>query len=146
MSEPQVLDAWALLAWLGNDAPAADRVGELLARCEEGEEVVHVSLMNAAEVFYNVAKRAGLEVADLVRFRLERSSLTLEPVRAEQVWLAAHLKAKNSMSLADAFAAALALQLGARLWTGDPDFEPLLESEGLRILWLRRDESGATGD
>ena len=48
--------------------------------------------------------------------------------------LAAGLKARFSLSLADAFAAALAKKLKAELITGDAEFKPL-EKE-IRILWL----------
>jgi hypothetical protein len=48
---------------------------------------------------------------------------------------AADFKARFRISLADAFAPALAKQKKAELVTGDPEFKPL-ESE-IRINWLK---------
>jgi predicted nucleic acid-binding protein len=42
------------------------------------------------------------------------------------------------ISYADSFAAALAVQRGARLVTGDPDFRPLEVANLLTIHWLVR--------
>jgi ribonuclease VapC len=50
---------------------------------------------------------------------------------------AAELKAAHKISLADAFAAALAMQRRAELVTGDPEFKPL---EGkIKLRWLGKD-------
>jgi predicted nucleic acid-binding protein len=48
---------------------------------------------------------------------------------------AADFKARFKISLADAFAAALAKEKKAELVTGDPEFKPL-EKE-LKINWLK---------
>jgi predicted nucleic acid-binding protein len=48
---------------------------------------------------------------------------------------AADFKARFKISLADAFAAALAKEKKAELVTGDPEFKPL-EKE-IKINWLR---------
>jgi predicted nucleic acid-binding protein len=48
---------------------------------------------------------------------------------------AAEYKARHKLSLADAFAAALAKEKKAELVTGDPEFKPL-EKE-IKINWLK---------
>jgi predicted nucleic acid-binding protein len=48
--------------------------------------------------------------------------------------LAADFKARHKISLADAFAAALAKERNTELVTGDPEFKPL-EKE-IKINWL----------
>jgi len=50
-------------------------------------------------------------------------------------WAAAQLKASHKLSLADAFAAALAKEKKAELVTGDPEFKPL-EKE-VKVHWLK---------
>jgi ribonuclease VapC len=47
---------------------------------------------------------------------------------------AAHIKAEYPLAYADAFAAALAMNKGATLVTGDPEFEVL--KNRLPIQWL----------
>jgi predicted nucleic acid-binding protein len=130
-----VLDAWALLAWLGNEQPAADAVQEMLDAAEEGSVELHLSVINAGEVYYRLAKDRGRKAA--TRFRAGLASM---PVRvhlpiAEDVWQAAQLKSRAPISYADGFAAALAQQLGAKLLTGDADFAGISD---LRVEWLRR--------
>ena len=48
---------------------------------------------------------------------------------------AADFKARFKMSLADAFAAALAKEKKAELVTGDPEFRPLHQE--IKIHWLK---------
>jgi predicted nucleic acid-binding protein len=57
-------------------------------------------------------------------------------VHRSLAFAAAHIKANHALSLADAFAAALAKEKNARLVTGDPEFETL--ANDLAILWLKR--------
>jgi len=49
---------------------------------------------------------------------------------------AARLKAHHLISLADAFAAALAKTYDAQVVTGDPEFESLDRKKLVSILWL----------
>jgi len=60
--------------------------------------------------------------------------ITLSPVTEDRIFAAARLKAEHSMSYADAFAAALAQELGAALVTGDPEFKSVEPT--LRVMWL----------
>jgi ribonuclease VapC len=52
----------------------------------------------------------------------------------DRILAAARLKAEYPISYADAFAASLALELGASLVTGDPEFKTI--KENLSLLWL----------
>lgn len=61
--------------------------------------------------------------------------ITFCPVTEDRIFAAARLKAEHSMSYADAFAAALAQELGATLVTGDPEFKSV-ESQ-LAVMWLQ---------
>ncbi len=131
-----VLDSWALLAWLQDERPASQDVDALLANSGPGE--LAMSLVNAGEVYYIVAKSRSAEKADEIRRVLEKMPVTLTPVTDELVWRAASLKSRHPLSYADAFAAALALGKDATLVTGDREFEPLEAAEGLSVQWLRR--------
>ena len=70
--------------------------------------------------FRNLFSKPGLFQADLRVFHFRRQ--------------AARLKAHHKLSLADAFAAGTAMQLGARIVTGDPEFKSI--SHMVEILWL----------
>ena len=65
----------------------------------------------------------------------QTSQLRLFSVTRSLADLAADFKARHKLSLADAFAAALAKEKKAELVTGDPEFKAL-EKE-LKIQWLK---------
>lgn len=130
-----VLDAWALLAWLQNEEPAASVVQDRLNAAEQRKIELHLSLINAGEVFYRLAKDRGRRAALRFRSDLGAMPLRLHAPTAEDIWQAALLKSRARMSYADGFAATLAQRLDAALVTGDPDFVGLAD---LRVDWLKR--------
>jgi len=113
-----VLDAWALLAVL-NDEPPAARVEQAI-----DEEVGVISWINLGEVLYRAIPRRGERRAmDAVRAVSRR--LQVEDVDAPLVLDAARLKAAHRLSYADAFCVATAQRHGAPLYTGDPEIVAL---------------------
>jgi predicted nucleic acid-binding protein len=138
MKEHVVLDSWAVMVWLGAEQPAASEVHTLLERADANEINLSLCRINLGEVYYGVARRRGFGVADHVRTSLEASAVELVGVDDELIWQAAGLKARHSLSYADAFAAALALRKDAPLVTGDAEFEPLVKARGLKLRWLTR--------
>jgi len=141
MTPRKVLDAWALLAWLGGEEPAAETVHSLLQASERRELSLHVSTVNLGEVYYMIAKTAGKDTAVSTRNQLASLPVQSESALDGRVREAAELKATYSISYADAFAAALAMELACPLVTGDPDFAPIVDGIGLQVLWLSRSES-----
>jgi predicted nucleic acid-binding protein len=134
-----VLDSFALLAWL-RDEPGADSVQNLVERAEQKRASLFVSWMNIAEIYY-ITKRRSIDpdpqlAADRVVELLQNLPIQIESISKREAVGAGRLKADYAMSLADAFAAALAKTHNARLVTGDPEFEPLDEKEEVSILWL----------
>ncbi len=94
-----------------------------------------ISAVNWAEVLYRVAREQGdAGVEDAKRF--ERT-MPVDVVAAELALaeLAAEYKAAHKMSLADAFAAALAKQKKAELFTGHPEFKAV--QRDIKIGWLK---------
>jgi len=116
-----VLDACALLR-LAQDEPGADTVAEILASAQAGLCRVLLHQINLGEVVYRIGKGFGWSVAE--RKRAEISWLPIEVVAFSEplFWAAVKLKSQYSMSYADCFAAALAMQEQAVLLTSDPEF------------------------
>ena len=133
-----VLGAWALLAWLDGEEPAAGDVEAFFEAADKGRLDLAVSIINLGEVFYITAKMAGIDTARRVVEDLEHSPLRTVRAGDDAVWAAAELKARFPISYADAFAASLAMSLGAELATGDPDFGCLEERKLLAVRWLSR--------
>ncbi len=139
-----VLDAYALLAYFF-DEPGGDRIHELIEASGQGSSKLYTSVINVAETLYWTQRRRGTvafaEVADGL------PSLPIEQVNIDHVLSieAARLKASNPIALADCYAAALALRLGATLITGGSEFrefrefEPQLVIERLTVLPRPRD-------
>jgi len=129
-----VLDSFALLAFLFKET-GHEKVVALLESASQEDELVGISAPNWAEVRYIVERRKG--VNEWNRARLNLLALPIEIYSADQslAELAGEIKATKKMSLADCFAAALAKQLKAELYTGDPEFHQV--ERDIKILWLK---------
>jgi predicted nucleic acid-binding protein len=136
---PVVLDSWAILAWLQGEEPANRIVKRVLKEAEKIGQPALLTAVNLGEVFTCVIHERGLEIAERTRKDLRQAPIRVEAVREPLAWRAGAIKASYTLSYADAFAAALALERGGILYTGDPEFKPLEAAEGLRVHWLIRD-------
>ena len=116
-----VLDAWAVLALLQKEEPAAARVKKLFEDAQTQRLALFISVINLGEVFYRVGKVKGESQAQKTLAEIRRLPLTEVSVTDEQVWAAATLKIRYLISYADAFAAVTAQSLDAALVTGDPE-------------------------
>jgi len=128
-----VLDAWAMMVYL-EDQPAAEAVEALIIDAQEREIPLLMTVVNAAEVWYGIARnasetRANQRLSDIAQLRI-RFVAADWPLALE----AARFKSKHRMSLADCFAAALAWQNQAELLTGDPEFRQI--EKDLKVHWL----------
>ena len=133
MADRFVVDSHALLA-LFQDELGASQVQALLERTNEGDCELFMPVVNLGEALYIVERRLGLEAAQEALAIFDE--LPIEAVAVDRVLAlsAARLKAATAVGYADCFVAALALQLGATVITGDPDFRRL---EGaITVLWL----------
>ncbi len=130
-----VLDSFALLAHLGDEAGAA-RVRAVLrvARLDRAE--VFLSAINLGELVYITERERGLVQAQIVLNAVEQLPVQILEATRERVLAAAHLKANHAISYADAFVVAAAQEMGATILTGDPEFRTV---EGLvSVEWLAR--------
>jgi ribonuclease VapC len=91
--------------------------------------------VNFAEVKYMILRKDGFEAWRNAAPFLPTLPIEFHPANRALAEVAANIKASHKMSLADAFAAALTLQLAGELVTGDPEFKAL-ERE-IKIHWLR---------
>ena len=133
MPAAPVLDSFALLAFLRGEA-GDDKVAALLEKAGERDIPLHMTEVNYAEVKYIVLRKDGAARWAEVARNLPTLPIEFHPADRELADVAADLKSRFSLSLADAFAAALAKRLKAELVTGDPEFK-VVEKE-VRIQWL----------
>jgi len=125
-----VLDSYALLAHI-QEEPGWERVEALIDAASRGEQELHISVINLAEVQYRVL-RAAADPRAVLRV-VEALPLIVAPADP-YVPAIIELKARYAVSLADCFAAALAIELGCPVLTGDPEFRKL-EGE-VTVEWL----------
>ncbi len=116
-----VLDAWAVLALLQAEEPAAARVRALIEQASGGSAELWISIVNLGEVFYRVGRLRGEREAGQVLAELRALPWDVLPASDERVWAAARVKMRQRVSFADAFAAAAAMERDATLVTGDPE-------------------------
>ena len=119
-----VLDGYALLAFLrGEDGDS--KVRQLLEKTSEGDQPPHMTEVSYTEVKHSIVRNEGRERWAQVAADLPALPLEFHPITRPLADIAADLKVQYNMSLADAFAAALAKEKKAELVTGDPEFKPL---------------------
>jgi len=128
-----LLDSFAVMRWLQGE-PGAQVVADLLVEAKDKHERLLLHEVNLAEVYYLTIRRAGEERARSVGAQLLRLPIEVVANTPEILWQAARLKAKHPISLADAFAAATAISLGATIVTGDPEFRSIADL--IEIRWI----------
>jgi len=122
--ENYILDTSALLTYI-EDEEGSKYIEDLLIRGEKGDVFIYVAFISLMEVFYITAKEReeseALKRVNLIQslaVRVEESNENLN-VRA------GILKAKNRISVADAYIAALSQIYNGTLIHKDPEFEKI---------------------
>ena len=128
-----VLDSWAVLSYF-HDEPAGERVENIIADARDDGIPLLMSVVNAAEVWYITARRRSAADADSGIQVLREFGVHFIEADWTLAKEAGRFKAKNRMSFADCFAAALAKNRKAFLVTGDREFKQV-EPE-ININWL----------
>lgn len=129
-----VLDAWAVLALLQGEEPAASRVKQLLSDAQGEHSELFISIINLGEVVYRIGKVKGEDEAWQTLDQIRRVSLTVVPAGEEAVLASVRFKIHHAISYADAFAVATADELEAILVTGDPELKQLKDRIEIEML------------
>lgn len=122
-----------MMAYLQGET-AAKSVIDIIANAHANGDSLLMSVVNAGEVWHNIAQRAGTDRADEAIDLLLSLGIKFIDVDWPTTQIAASYKAKGNISFADCFAAALAKQTKAALVTGDREFKQL--DDEISIVWL----------
>lgn len=135
MPKPRTLvfDSWAIMAYL-EDEPSAEKIADLIADAHEDGTPMKMSVVNAGEVWYIIARRTSPAEADKALRLIEEIGIAFVDADLPMTKLAASFKVKGNISYADCYAAALAKREKAALLTGDREFQQL--GKEVRIIWL----------
>jgi predicted nucleic acid-binding protein len=130
-----VLDSFALLAYLEDEAGAAE-TERILRAAQMGDASLWLSVVNLGEVVYITEREQSLEAAHTVLAVVDQLPISIVDADRSATLDAAHIKANNAVSYADSFAIALAKSMDAAVVTGDPEFRKVEKT--VRVHWLAR--------
>ncbi len=130
-----VLDSYALLAFFRNEE-GGEKVEQLLNEAAADKHELYLTCINAGEIYYMSHRKDGAAKAELVWKAMRQFPVHIIDADLEFTLAAAKLKAKYSISYADAFAAALAIKRRATLITGDEEFNALNGESGFKVKYL----------
>lgn len=130
-----VLDSWAVVAYLDDEATSSERVADIIADANEDGTPLLMSVVSLGEVWHLIARGISAEEAERSLVEIQRLGISIVAADWQLTHEAARLKARYGLSYTDGFAVALAKQMKAHLATGDPDFAQL-EKE-IQIIWLK---------
>ena len=130
-----VFDSYALIA-LFRQEPGYETVRDLLVKMANDESEGFISAINVGEVYYMISRKSNTKSADAAIAAIKQMPLHIIEPDLKMCLDAATIKAKHSLSYADAFAAALTISKKAVLLTGDKEFESLIGEAGFKVKYL----------
>lgn len=128
-----VLDSYAALAFLFQEKDY-EKVLDLFEKAAQADQPLLIAAPNWAEVRYIVERKVGAARWHEARHKLLGLPIEVVPADQSLAELAGEIKAAKPISLAGCFAAALAKQEKADLYTGDPEFRSV--EKDVKVVWL----------
>jgi len=128
-----LFDSHALLK-LFQKEKGYEHVMRLLETIDKAGAAKFISVINLGEIIYATKREFGDQKKLEVLAAIERLNLTILPASNELVFQAAEYKAQYSISYADCFALASAVEHAAEVVTGDPEFKKV--EHLVRVVWI----------
>jgi len=119
---PFIFDSHALLKFFQKEK-GYEKVVSLLEEIRKTGATKFLNLINLGEIIYSTKREFGDQKKLEVLANIERLGFTILEVPKDLVFQAAEYKAQYSISYADCFALASAIEHKAAIVTGDPEFE-----------------------
>ena len=129
-----LFDAFPLLCWL-QEEPGYELVDDLLTEAETGKSSISMHIINLGEVFYRLCRVSSMKRGEEILEKIRLLPIRILSISDEEVMAAAKIKAQYPISYADSFAVAKALQSGAMVVTGDPEYKKV--SKIVEIFWVK---------
>ena len=130
---PLLFDSHALLKLFQGEA-GHEKVARMLAKATRAGTPRYLNAINLGEIVYSTKRAFGDQKKIEVLAHVERLGFRILPVPNDLIFRAAEYKASFSMSFADCFALASAVEHGAVLVTGDPEFRAV--EHLVTIAWV----------
>lgn len=128
-----IFDSHALLK-LFQKEPGYERVVQLLGDIKRKGTPKYINAINLGEIIYSTKREFGDQKKLEALANIERLKFTILPVSNNLIFQAAEYKANYSISYADCFALASAIEHKAAIVTGDPEFKKVKHLA--EIVWV----------
>jgi ribonuclease VapC len=119
---PFIFDSYALLKFFQKEK-GYEKVVQLFKEIKKTEAIKYINALNLGEIIYSTKREFGDQKKLEVLANIERLNFTILPVPNSLIFQAAEYKAQYSISYADCFVLASAIDHGAVVVTGDPEFK-----------------------
>ncbi|HMG83713.1 MAG TPA: type II toxin-antitoxin system VapC family toxin [Ferruginibacter sp.] len=130
-----VFDSYALIA-LFREEPGHEIVRDLLLKMANDESEGYITAVNVGEIYYMISRKSSTKHAEMAINAIKQMQIIIIEPDLKLCLEAAAIKAKNSLSYADAFAAALTINKKAVLITGDKEFDSLIGEANFKVKYL----------
>jgi predicted nucleic acid-binding protein len=121
VKRPYIFDSHALLT-LFQKEKGHDKIVRLLNDISRTKNVKYLNAINLGEIIYITMREFGQHKKLEVLANIERLGFTILPAVNDLIFRAAEYKARFSISYADCFILASAVENNAVIVTGDPEF------------------------
>jgi len=128
-----IFDSHALLKFFQKEK-GHEKVVHLLEEIRKTGATKYINAINLGEIIYSTKKEFGDQKKLEVLANIERLNFTILPIPNNLIFQAAEYKAQYSISYADCFALASAVEYKAILVTGDPEFRKV--EHLVDIVWI----------
>jgi len=128
-----LLDSFALLSFFQKE-PGEEKVKTILEESRNGTACTMLNVINMGEIIYTVQRQFGQQAKLDVIMNIGRLGIVILPAPNDLVFRAAELKATFALSYADTFAVASAIEQGAAVVTGDPEFRQV--EHLVKVIWV----------
>ncbi len=130
-----VFDSYALIA-LFRQEEGHELVRDLLVKMANDESEGYITAVNVGEIYYMISRKSNTKNAETAIAAVRQMPIHIVDADLKLCMEAAAIKAKYSLSYADAFAAALAINKKAVLITGDKEFEALIGEVNFKVKYM----------
>ena len=131
---PLLFDSHALLKFFQKE-PGHEQVARLLEHAHRARAKKFICAVNLGEIIYITKRVFGDQKKIEVLAHVERLGFTVLPVPNSLIFQAAEYKVEHSISYADCFALAAAMDQKASIVTGDSEFKKV--EHLVSIVWIR---------
>jgi ribonuclease VapC len=119
---PYIFDSHALLKFFQQEK-GYEKIVRLLKVSEHSKAAKYLNAINLGEIIYITTRQFGEHKKLEVLANIERLGFTILPATNSLIFQAAEYKALYSISYADCFVLASAVEHKATIVTGDPEFK-----------------------